>query len=95
MRPVTCSGDVHATAVPPLTAQVNVDPPSVEENVNVALVAVPEAAGPEPMTVSGAVVSAGGGPDGGGAEPGPNVITSCDPATGGGPPLRRPASAEP
>ena len=51
------------------------EPVSLEENRNSALVLEVELDGAWVMLVSGGVVSAGGG--GGGAEVGPNLRTSC------------------
>jgi hypothetical protein len=59
IRPAYEAGDAHALYPTPSSEQANVAPDSLAENVNVAVVAVVLAGGPEPIVVSGAVVSGG------------------------------------
>jgi hypothetical protein len=58
--PVRSRGDVHAANGALSSEHSKVEPDSLEENVKLALVLVVVAAGPEPIVVSGAVVSGGG-----------------------------------
>jgi hypothetical protein len=52
---------VQFAKLPPSSEHLNVEPASLEENVNVADVLVVGEAGPESIVVSGGVVSLGGG----------------------------------
>ena len=56
-RPVYWRGDVQAANAAPSSEHWNVEPDSLEENSNVALVLVVDPVGPESIVVSGAVVS--------------------------------------
>jgi hypothetical protein len=58
-KPAYCRGDPHATTAPPSSAQLKVEPASVDEKAKVATVAFVLPVGPVSMVVSGGVVSAG------------------------------------
>jgi hypothetical protein len=56
---VYSAGEVQASYAAPSSEHSKVEPASLEEKVRVALVLVVVASGPEPIVVSGAVVSTG------------------------------------
>jgi hypothetical protein len=58
--PVRFLGEVHVVKFPASSLHSKVEPDSEEENVNEADVLLTEPEGPEPMVVSGGVVSGGG-----------------------------------